>query len=113
MERVKAGVVAITRELNLELHLISFHWDAAHRASSPNPWPTPRASRPTTWELSVLDYLAGYLREDVLVHLADLQRTKSSRVPIEERWGQAGDNHHIASSVQVQGEDLGEARDSP
>ncbi len=34
MEFVQAGVVTIAGELNLELHLVSFHWDAADRARS-------------------------------------------------------------------------------
>jgi len=71
----RAGVVTIAGELNLELHLVSFHWDAADRARSADAWPTPCPIRPTTRELSVLDYLAGNLSKDVLVHLAHLGRT--------------------------------------
>ena len=38
MELVQAGVVTIAGELNLELHLVSFHWDLSYAAAELGPW---------------------------------------------------------------------------
>ncbi len=70
MELVQAGVVPITGELNLELHLVSSNGDAADLARSADSWSAPGTIRPPTRELSVLDYLASDLAKDILFHLA-------------------------------------------
>jgi len=70
VEFVQTGVVAVTGELNLELHLVSLHRHAAHRTWSADAWPTPSPIRPTTREFSVLDYLASDLAKNILFHLA-------------------------------------------
>jgi len=80
MELVQAGVATIVRELDLELHLVSFHGHATHRTRSPDPRPAPGAVRPATRKLSILNDLASDLSKDIFVHLAHLERTNPSRM---------------------------------
>lgn len=67
---VQAGVVAITRELDLELYLIAFHPSLAHRTRRANAGATPRPIRATTWKLAVANGFTSLLAENLLVHLA-------------------------------------------
>jgi len=71
VELVQAGIVTIAGELNLELHLVSFHRHAAHGTRRPNARPAPCAVRPTTRELAVQDDLTSDSSQDILVHPAD------------------------------------------
>ena len=67
VELVQSGIVAIVRELNFELQLVASYGLLAHRTWGPDAWPAPCAIRPTSRELSGLDYCSGFCSEDRFV----------------------------------------------
>ena len=76
VELVQSGIVAVTRELNLEFHLIAGHGVPAHRTESTDAGPAPCAVWPTLRKLAITDDSADLLAEDRLVgyrvgHLID------------------------------------------
>ena len=67
VELVQSGIVAVTRELNLEFHLIAGHGVPAHRTESTDAGPAPCAVWPTLRKLAITDDSADLLAEDRLV----------------------------------------------
>src|SRR5205823_4739375 len=64
------GGAAVTRELDLELHLGGSHRKLADRAWSPDAWTAPRAVGGTARELAIVNDRARLLAKSLFVHLA-------------------------------------------
>jgi hypothetical protein len=68
VELIEAGIVAVARELNLELHLGGRHWQIAGRALGADTRPTPRTVRATPRQFALLDDLANFRAESLFIH---------------------------------------------
>jgi hypothetical protein len=71
VELVQAGIVAVARELDLELHLGGRHWKVADRTRCADTRPTPRPVRATGGKLSLLNDRAGFRTEGFFIHEAN------------------------------------------
>jgi len=71
---VQARVVAVTGELDLELHLVRSHRKLADHTWGADARTTPRTVGGATRELAVLNDRARFLAENVFFHLAYLER---------------------------------------
>src|SRR5687768_17202449 len=76
VELVEPGAVAVTRELDLELHLVGLYRQVADSACGADSWASPRAVGPSVRELSGFQYFADLRAYRLLVHrLAPRRRT--------------------------------------
>jgi len=70
---VEARVVAITRELDLELHLVALDGQFTDGTGRTDPGSAPCAVRLSAWELAIAYNGARFLAQDFLIpHLDDL-----------------------------------------
>jgi hypothetical protein len=68
VEPIEAGIVAVARELNLELHLGGPHRQIADRALGADARPTPRTVRATPRQFALLEDLANFRAEILFIH---------------------------------------------
>jgi hypothetical protein len=63
VELIQAGVLAVTGELNLELHLVALHGQVADHTHRTNSGTAPCAIRAPAREFAAFDYCPRFLAE--------------------------------------------------